>query len=125
MNTWQELYERFPRHVLKPNVVFHHKRGSLVCMREMSLPKKGNVAVTHKHQHGHYSWLASGRARVIQDGRIEDYTAPAILWIKPDVHHSIEALTDNVMWICVHPVPPDLADSDDLGPDQMDEVLVK
>jgi quercetin dioxygenase-like cupin family protein len=125
MSTWDELHALYPHLVLKPEVVFYHHRGHLVCLRRMSLPRKGNAALTHKHKDGHYSILLSGIVELTVDGQKTTHAAPSILWVKEELNHSIVALSDNVEWLCIHPVPPELADTDTLGPDAMDEVIVK
>jgi quercetin dioxygenase-like cupin family protein len=95
-------------------IVHHFSSG--VYAKEMHLPA-GHFAVTHSHNYDHLSILAQGIARVITDGVVHLYEAPACVLIKAGVHHRIEAQTATT-WFCVHR-------SDVTDPSLIDEVLIR
>lgn len=122
MSTWAEMYDRFPEMTQEPWVT-HHTCGS-TYVREMHIVKRGHIAVSHKHAYSHLSILGAGEVMVDCGGQLTKYRAPAIITIKADIAHSIEALSDNVVWYCVHEIPDRLKDSEDIGA-AMDVVMIK
>lgn len=122
MSTWAEMYDRFPETTQEPWVT-HHTCGS-AYVREMHILKRGHVAVSHKHTYAHLSILGAGEVMVDCAGQLTKYRAPAIITVKAGIAHSIEALSDNVVWYCVHAIPDDLVDTADIGT-AMDEVMIQ
>lgn len=116
--TWDELHKQYPGQVQEPRI--QHLAG--YC-RRMELDR-GNVALTHKHKTDHYSILEAGSVLLRTDGVSTVYYAPAVITIKAGVNHSIEALNDNVVWLCVHVYPLGTDEAATLA-DEMDRVMIK
>jgi quercetin dioxygenase-like cupin family protein len=67
--------------------------------------KAGEKFLTHRHKYDHMSILASGVALVRTDNEARTYCAPAVIEIRANTTHGLEALTD-VVWYCIHNVDP-------------------
>jgi quercetin dioxygenase-like cupin family protein len=93
----------------------HHFSDGLYA-KQMRIPA-GFFAGTHAHSYSHLSILAKGRVIVRTDDATKEYTAPACLEIKSNVHHTIEALEDCV-WFCIH-----ATDETDVA--KVDKVLIR
>lgn len=72
-----------------------------VWIRQKHFKKRGMVIAGHKHNYDHLSILASGTVLVDADGVQTEHTGPKFLVIRKDVVHTIQALSDNVVWYCV------------------------
>lgn len=92
-----------------------HNFSDGLYAKQMVIPK-GYVVGTHAHKYSHLSILAKGKVIVKTDKAETEYTAPACLEIKENVHHAIEALEDTV-WFCVHA-------TDETDIEKIDEVLI-
>lgn len=68
--------------------------------RKMTIPA-GTQVPTHQHMYDHLSILAQGRVRVTVGPVTQEYRAPAMIEIKKNLTHSIQAMDDSV-WFCVH-----------------------
>ena len=95
--------------------IIHHFSGG-VYAKQMHIPKD-HLIVSHKHEHDHMSILAVGSVLVQTDDSDQEYTAPACIEIKKNVHHAIIALEDTV-WYCIHA-------TDETDADKVDEVFIK
>lgn len=77
--------------------------------RPFTLEKVCQESTGHKHNYDHVTYLLRGKVRVTYsyeaDGKTvtgeREYEAPERILIKKDVHHTIKALTDNVVYDCV------------------------
>ena len=96
-----------------PQIQHHFSSG--VYAKQMVLPKDFFV-ISHSHNFDHLSILASGKVIVRTDDSEQQFTAPACLTIKANVHHEITALEDSV-WFCVHA-------TDETDESKVDEVLI-
>lgn len=68
------------------------------------------------------SVVVSGWVSVLSDDRIAVYHAGDIVEIKAGVEHSVEALNDDAIWLCIHAVP----DSElPFNEKNIDEVLIQ
>jgi len=72
----------------------------------------------HVHNYSHLSILARGRALVTIDGVTETYTGPVCIEIKKNVSHSVQPITNDVVWYCIH-----ATDCSDIT--TIDEVLIE
>ena len=122
MNDWAAMHASYPDLVQKPWVAHHTCGGTYV--REMHLSQRGNIAVTHKHSYDHLSLLGAGVVMVDCNGQLTKYSAPTMIVIRAGVSHNIEALSDNVVWYCLHAVPDELRDAEDIGA-AMDRVMIR
>lgn len=95
--------------------VQHHFSAG-VYIKEMRLDA-GHTVVTHKHNYEHFGLLGGGIARVEIDGQPRTYTAPAVITVPANKHHTIHALT-NIEWFCIHA-------TDETDPEKVDRVLIK
>lgn len=97
--------------------VVHHFYGG-VYMRELQLAKKGYIALGHQHTYDHMSILVRGAVTVRAHDVVSTYYAPCVVQIPAGVNHDIQALSDEVLWFCVHKIPDEFAGD-------IDAVLVK
>lgn len=104
LNTAAEDLIAHPRHFI----------GGGVYAKELIMLKAGGGVEQHVHKHDHLSLLACGRVSVTADGNQTVYTGPTGILIRAGVSHKIEALTDNVLWYCVHAIPEDLKSAGDI-----------
>jgi quercetin dioxygenase-like cupin family protein len=77
--------------------------------RPFHLEKTCQENAGHQHNYDHVTYLLKGKVRVTykyeQDGKEvtgeREYEAPDRILVKADVHHTIKALTDDVVYDCV------------------------
>lgn len=80
---------------------------SNVYIRAFRLTKAGVSIVGHAHPFAHISILARGKAKVTVNSKDTVYDAesgkwPVLVYIEKDLRHEITALSDDVVWCCVH-----------------------
>lgn len=115
------VHESIAQHVLETGnrisdiLTTHHFSDNLYC-KEMAVPA-GYLICKHKHDYSHLSVLAKGRVIVAADDFVREYTAPAVIEIKANVMHAIEAVEDSV-WLCIHA-------TDEKDADKVDQVLIE
>ena len=73
-----------------------------VFIKQMVFRKAGQIAVTHAHTYDHQTLVATGALRVIVNGHVTEYRAPAIIIIAAGQHHGLEALVDQTVAYCIH-----------------------
>ena len=89
-------------------------------VRAYTLAKEHQVAVQHVHEHDHITLLANGKVAVWQDGVLVDsYVAPAVITVPAGRKHAFVALSDNVVFCCLH----NLRGTDETVPKILDEVI--
>lgn len=103
-------------------VIQHHFVGgeednSEVYLKEMRIDEGFNV-VSHKHAFDHVSLLTRGVVIVEADGVSTTYTAPAYIFVKKGVNHSVTPVGSDAKWFCVH-----ITDGTDAT--KIDEVLIE
>ena len=89
-------------------------------VRAYTLAKEHQVAVQHVHEHDHITLLANGKVAFWQDGVLVDsYVAPAVITVPAGRKHAFVALSDNVVFCCLH----NLRGTDETVPKILDEVI--
>lgn len=79
--------------------------------KQMHFLKAGDVEVGHKHCFAHFTLVAVGKLKVTVDGKATEFSAPHMVYIAADKVHELEALEDNTVAYCIHP----LRDGDQVG----------
>ena len=76
-----------------------------VFIKQIVIPKAGTYVPQHSHTYDHTSMLAVGTMRVWADGLpLGDFDAPKPIQIKAGVKHTMLAMTDGVVFYCIHNV---------------------
>ncbi len=75
--------------------------------------KKGAVVPAHSHMHEQVSMVVDGQLRFTIDGKVETICGGQLLQIPPDAVHSVEALTDCLVFDLFTPVREDWVRGDD------------
>lgn len=80
---------------------------SNVYVRAFRLKRAGTCIVGHAHPYAHISILTRGKAKVTVNGKDNIYDAeatewPVLVYIEKDLRHEITALSDGVIWCCIH-----------------------
>ena len=70
--------------------------------RMMVFAAAGDVEQGHTHQFDHLTLLASGGLIVRANGCSTTFQAPAMIYIRADVQHELEATTANTVAYCIH-----------------------
>lgn len=103
MNYMSAIAEELPTHYIAGGVY----------AKEWKSPGKGSWIKQHSHNYDHLSYLASGTVEVKIEGEAPKvFTAPIGINIKANLQHKVTALTDGVLWLCIHAIPSDLRDSE-------------
>ena len=70
--------------------------------RQMHFKKAGDLEHGHTHPFDHLTLLASGSLRVTVNGRVTDFKAPHMIYIKAEHNHELVALEDDTVAFCIH-----------------------
>ena len=70
--------------------------------RMMHFKKAGDTELGHTHQFDHLTLLAKGRLKVTVEGRVSEFAAPHMIYIRADKRHELIALMDNTVAYCIH-----------------------
>jgi quercetin dioxygenase-like cupin family protein len=74
-----------------------------IWVRAYSIEKAESIAAQHVHTHDHITLVSRGTVEAWQDEeRLGVYTAPAIIKILAGKKHLFKALTDDVVFCCLH-----------------------
>lgn len=74
-----------------------------IWVRAYTIEKSESLAGQHVHAHDHMTIVSRGTIEAWQDEKLMGvYTAPAIIKIKAGMKHVFRALTDDVVFCCVH-----------------------
>jgi len=73
-----------------------------VFSRQMYFKNIGDVEHGHTHQFDHLTLLAAGKLQITVDGRVSEFTAPHMIYIKKDKMHELIALEPNTVAYCIH-----------------------
>lgn len=89
---------------MKEKTVSERSSGN-IFIRDVWLPKKGDLIEGHTHNYDHTMFFMSGTAKLTMystDGK-EDRVikAPADMLVSKDIRHEITALTSDVYFCCV------------------------
>lgn len=82
----------------------HVKIGCVANLfsRQMHFKNAGDIEHGHTHPFDHLTLLASGSVRVKVNGKITDFHAPHMIYIKAEHEHEIVALENNTVAYCIH-----------------------
>ena len=76
-----------------------------VHVAQITIPTAGTYVPQHSHRYEHLTMLATGSMRVwVEDELVGDFTAPAPITIPAERKHTFLALTDGVVFHCIHNV---------------------
>jgi len=82
---------------------------SNVYVRNMFFREKGDVEIGHTHSYDHATLLSSGSViyEVLDDFNgetveFQEFTAPAMIYVKKDKFHRLTALEDGTVCACIH-----------------------
>tara|TARA_R110000868_G_scaffold138625_1_gene352861 strand:- start:1277 stop:1642 length:366 start_codon:yes stop_codon:yes gene_type:complete len=70
--------------------------------RQMHFKKAGDIELGHTHPFDHLTLLASGSLQVTVNGKVTDFKAPHMIYIKAEYEHGLVALEDNTVAFCIH-----------------------
>lgn len=70
--------------------------------RMMYFAAKGDVESGHKHPFDHLTLLANGGLKVRVLGEETVFTAPAMIYIRADLEHELEATEGGTVAYCIH-----------------------
>jgi len=84
--------------------------------KQMHFKLCGDTHQGHSHLYDHLTLLAHGRLKVTVEGRDTEFTAPHMIFIKADKEHILEALEDNTVAYCIHPLRDKDGSGDILDP---------
>lgn len=70
--------------------------------RQMHFHKAGDTELGHTHAFDHLTLLAKGSLRVTVDGKVSQFKAPTMVYIKADKVHELVALEDDTVAYCIH-----------------------
>ena len=74
-----------------------------VAIVQIVIPQAGTYVPQHSHTYAHTSMLAVGKMRVwAGDECLGDFAAPRAVKIEAGVKHTMMALTNGVVWYCIH-----------------------
>lgn len=88
-----------------------------VYTRMMHFAAEGDRELGHAHPFDHCTLLSAGRLRVTVDGRVREFTAPHLIFIRAGSYHELEALEPDTVACCIHGLRN--ADGDILSPASM------
>jgi len=74
-----------------------------IWVRAYSMKKAESYAGHHLHAHDHMTLVSRGTVEAWKDSVLMGvYTAPAIIKIEAHTGHAFKALTDDVVFCCIH-----------------------
>ena len=74
-----------------------------IWVRAYSMKKAESYAGHHLHAHDHMTLVSRGTVEAWKDSVLMGvYTAPAIIKIEANTGHAFKALTDDVVFCCIH-----------------------
>lgn len=95
-----------------------HFTGGGVYVKELIMYNRGSAVEQHVHKFDHLSLLARGSVMVEEEHEdvacTRTYQAPTAVLIRAGIKHKIVALTDDVLWYCIHAIPTDLQVGEDI-----------
>ena len=94
-----------------------------VFSRQMYFKNIGDVEHGHTHQFDHLTLLAAGKLQITVDGRVSEFTAPHMIYIKKDKMHELIALEPNTVAYCIHALRLGKDVDDIVDPSMVPEVV--
>lgn len=92
---------------------------SNMFVRMMNFEGSGDYEPGHTHAFDHLTLLGSGSLRVIINGTVTDYKAPAMIFIKAEVEHELISLEPNTNAYCIHALRDTNISDDIISPDML------
>lgn len=92
---------------------------SNVWTRLMHFVKAGDTEQPHIHQFDHVTALSAGSVRVTVGGVTSEFKAPALIFVKAMEEHTITALEDNTVALCIHALRDGFAVEDIIDPESL------
>ena len=77
---------------------------SNLWIKQMEFEHKGDTMEGHKHIFDHQTLLATGKFKVTVDGEQSFFDAPQIVYIRKNLEHEIECISDTGLGFCIHPI---------------------
>lgn len=84
--------------------------------RQMHFKKAGDIEYGHTHAFDHLTLLASGALSVNVDGKVTEFYAPHMIYIRADLNHELTALEDDTVAYCIHALRDGEAVTDIIDP---------
>lgn len=82
---------------------------------------KGDINPGHKHTFDHQTLLGTGSVKVTVNGKSSIFHAPTIIFIRAGNEHLIEAMEDNTIAYCIHPIRDGERIEDIIDPEDIPE----
>jgi len=73
-------------------------------VKQMQFAKAGDFNDGHTHIFDHQTLLGKGSVKVTVNGKVSEFTAPTIIFIRAGFEHQIEALEDDTICYCIHAI---------------------
>lgn len=77
---------------------------SNLWVKQMEFEGQGDKMQGHKHIFDHQTLLATGRFKVTVDGEQSFFDAPQIVYIRKNLDHEIECVSESGLGFCIHPI---------------------
>lgn len=88
-------------------------------VRMMHFEAAGDYEAGHTHAFDHLTLLGAGSLRVIINGTVTDYKAPAMIYIKAEVQHELVSLEHDTVAYCIHGLRDTNVSEDIISPDML------
>lgn len=98
-----EILAQDPKYVVVEHEYIEFAEVDDIWVRAYSMKTAESIAAQHTHTHDHITILSRGTAECWQEGKLlGTYVAPAMIHIKAHKKHLFKALTDDVVFCCLH-----------------------
>ena len=98
-----EALKQDPRYVPVEHEYIEFAEVDDIWVRAYSMKKAESIAGQHVHAYDHITLVSRGTVEAWQDGALMGvYSAPAIIKIEAGKAHAFKALTDDVVFCCLH-----------------------
>lgn len=77
---------------------------SAMFIRQMHFEEVGDFVEQHKHTYDHQTLLGHGSIRAEVEGRVVDFKAPQVIFVRAGKAHKFTALEPNTVAYCIHPL---------------------
>lgn len=77
---------------------------SALFIRQMHFEEVGDVMEGHSHTYDHQTLLGHGSIRAEVEGRVVDFKAPQVIFVRAGKAHKFTALEPNTVAYCIHPL---------------------
>ena len=73
-------------------------------IKQMHFVNAGDMNDGHTHIFDHQTLLGKGSVKVTVNGKVSEFKAPTIIFIRAGFEHQIEALEDDTICYCIHAI---------------------